>query len=672
MRAGNLRRIVFMVVAAVLACAGMLPFAGATPCYADFYLQVEKTGGNVASAGDTYNDINFKITNGASDPQTITGVHLSFYDSGMVKVRGGVDNETILSHGNSMDANFSVDVSKNASGRIQYQLVVSVMGQGDVEYNYELRIDERLSYRANVDFTMITVPADGLDPGADNSITFEAFNRSNTTIRNAQLSISLPAGMWVRGDSNEMYVGYLSTSTKVAKTFPITVDDSLAGMTYPVTIRITGVDMSEQNVDIEKTFYVPVLGDKAGDVKDISIESIGVPPEVTANEDFPMSFSVKNSGGGTIKNLKAYAEIPDGILNKSNATFVIDSIKAGETKTFSVTMFARESSNKSYAIKIAVEPLDGGTGSVAQYASVFVRGAAGEAATPQLMVDQYSYGGSSVVAGKEFSLNIGFFNTSVKTLSNIKVTLASDDGTFVPVNSSNSFFIESVEGGGHFTQTMRLTAKPSAEQKTTPVRVTMSYEDGDGGAYTADDTISIPVMQPMRLSVDEIIPPGGCYVGAPGSCTLQFYNLGKTTLNNLMINAEGNFDVMESNSYYAGNMEGGRSDSYTFVFIPREVGPMEGRVVFTYEDLDGMQITYEVPFVFQIMEMPVYEDMYPPEVPVNNSPLRLILICAAVVIVVAGIIVWRKIRKARLHKKLEIQDAEFNAAMDLEKDRNDR
>jgi hypothetical protein len=352
---------------------------------------------------------------------------------------------------------------------------------------------------------------------------------------------------------------------------------------------------------------------------------------------------------------------------------VIDSIGGGETQVFSVTMSAREGSNRSYPIKIAVEPLSGSAGSeVIRYASVFASGSGDSAKTPQLMVDQYSYGGGSVMAGREFFLNLGLYNTSNKQLSNIKVTIESGDGTFVPVDSSNSFFINSIEAGGQIARSIMLSAIPSAEQKTTAITVKMSYEDASGEAYTAEDTISIPVMQVMRLTIDEIVPPYELYVGSPGASTLQFYNMGKTTLNNLMINTEGNFDIMESNSYYVGNMEGGKSDSYTFIFIPRDVGPMEGKVIFTYEDLDGATITHEVPIEFQIRDMPVWQDDWMEMPQEKNTPWSIIIFGFVVVLGAAGFIVWRKIRKKRLDKKLEIEDAEFYAAMDIDKNRSNQ
>ena len=529
------------------------------------------------------------------------------------------------------------------------------------------------TYNPAADFSHTIGAAEGFSPGRGNSITFYVLNRGDTAIRNAQFTIELPEGMSVFNASTTSFVGTISIGQRVGRTFSVMVHDDLeGGKAYPITLKVTGIDRASDAVNLENTFYIPVVGTGAGAVRDISIENIIIPAEVAVDEDFTMEFNVRNTGQQTIRNIKAYAEMPEGIINKSNSTFIIDSIGPAETRVFSITMSAREGSNRSFPIKIAVEPLSGSADSgVIRYASVFAAGGGDAARTPQLMIDRYSYGGASVLAGREFHLNMSFVNTSNRRLSNIRATLLSEEGTFVPVDSSNSFFVNSVEAGGQFSRTVALRASPSAEQKTTAITVTMTYEDG-GGEFTAQDTISIPVMQVMRLSVDEIVPPFEVYAFTQGFSSLQFYNMGHTTLNNLMITAEGDFDVMQSNSYYVGNMEGGTSDTFSFTFIPRDVGPMEGKVIFTYEDLDGEQVLYEAPFVFMVMEMPVWDDPWREDPQEKNAPWGIIIFGIVLVIAAAGVIAWRHIRKTKLNKKLEIEDEEFNAAFDLEKTGDDK
>jgi len=529
-------------------------------------------------------------------------------------------------------------------------------------------------YRPAADFSHTLGVISGFSHGSGNVITFHAINRGDTPILNAEFTIELPDGMSVYNMGLTSFVGTHSIGQRVGRTFHIMVhEDVTPGRSYPITIRLTGIDRSNNPINLSNTFFIPVTGEGAGRISDVSITNIEHPLEIYENEDFEMSFSVTNTGSVAMTNLRVYAEMPDGILNRTNTIFIIDRLATGASQSFSITMFSQEHTNRSFPIRLAV---DAGSGdSVSRFTSVFVRADATTDADgvlrPQLMVSNYSYGGSSVLAGSQFPLNLSFVNTSDRRLSNIRITLLSADGKFVPVDASNTLFVSSVEAGGTFSRTIPLRAVPAAAQGTAVITITMTYEDGES-LFDAQDMISIPVLQVMRLVVDDIVPPFEVFAHTPGFSSLQFYNMGHTTLNNLMITVEGDFDVMQSNSYFVGNMEGGTSDTFSFSFIPRETGPMEGRVIFTYEDLDGVPIIHEVPFVFQVMEMPVWDDPWR-EMPVeDNTPWSLIIFGIAAALIIAGLIAWRYIRKARMNKRLEIEDEEFNTAFDLEKAGDDK
>ena len=265
-------------------------------------------------------------------------------------------------------------------------------------------------------------------------------------------------------------------------------------------------------------------------------------------------------------------------------------------------------------------------------------------------------------AGTQFPLNLSLLNTSKESLYNVKVTISSE-GDFVPVNS-NAFYVDKIGASETYNKTVQLSAKNDAAQQTTAITVSMSYENADKEAFTSEDTISVPVTQRTRLVVDDIVPPMECYVGNIGSAEVDFYNMGKTVLSNLRVNATGNFDVFESNSYYAGNMEGGRNDSYSFTFMPREVGPMEGVITFTYEDAAGNAQYLEVPFTFEVQEMPVWDDsdMFEDPEP-EKTPIPWSIIIAAIVIVVLIIaaVIIKKILKKRKERAFELEDMAFTA-----------
>jgi uncharacterized membrane protein len=518
------------------------------------------------------------------------------------------------------------------------------------------------TYAAVLDITHYTNPEGGFDAGQDNTLILDIINNGNTIIKNAELSLTMPDGLSMNNASNSLAMGYISTGSRKEVSFPIAVNADAQSKNYAITAELTGLSFNNSAVSLKKTFYIPVNGSGTS-IKSAEIANISVPGQVSGEEEFILSFDVKNENSAALKNVKINVDVPEGLLNKTKSTFIEASIPAGSSKTYSVTLFAADGAKeKTYSMKISLSSSaqTESTDAVTQYASVYVSGVAG-AKTPQLMVDSYSYGGTFVQAGDEFLLELSLYNTSSShTISNIKVTVNAADGEIIPVNSSNSFYIDKLGKKERINQVLYLSVKPGAEQKTTPLNVKMSYEDGAGNPFTSEDIISIPVMQDTRLEVDDIIAPPELYAGMQTGVSVQFYNTGKTILNNLRITAEGDFDTPESTSYFVGNMEGGKSDSYDFSFIPRKGGTMEGKIIFSYEDASGNVQLLERPFSFQVMgEMPVFDEGMMPEDIANGgggSKAPWIILGVLALLTGGGVFAWRKIRKKKMNREMEIDE----------------
>ncbi|MBR5981688.1 MAG: hypothetical protein IK035_06720, partial [Firmicutes bacterium] len=182
-----------------------------------------------------------------------------------------------------------------------------------------------------------------------------------------------------------------------------------------------------------------------------------------------------------------------------------------------------------------------------------------------------------------------------------------------------------------------------------------------GGTYSSADTITVPVTQEDRLVIDDILDPGWLMAGEQGYMQIKYYNMGKTTLNNLRISVSGDFTVDGDSSQYVGNMANGRSDYFSFNFYPNQEGEMHGKAVFTYENAQGDEQSIEKEFTFNIQPAPVWED--PGEMPIEPEKPGLgslpiwgkALVAAAAV--VAGIF---GIKAARKHKKAKAEALELD------------
>lgn len=666
---------IFSLVICMAAMSGLLPVGlsadkGLGEAHAGVvtgFIGADSVGEEGAAQGEKSVSIRFEISNGRSKSITLSNIKASGDGDGITII--GIPSSLTVESNKTAELPITVDVSKSAGvGNRLIGFTADIEGESPLSKSISFEVYEKRAVDNNdtkalaaIDITHYIDPKTGFTIGNDNVLKIKLFNYGNSTIKDTKVSVTLPAEMSVYNGSNTESIGYLSVGSSKTFEVPITVASNAASKNYGIEVEVSGLDYSSNQISAKKTFYIPVQGDGSISSDNIAITNVSIPDEINSGTPFNLSFTVQNTGASEIKNVKVSVEPAEGIINKSRNIF-IDNIPKGGSKQYTVKLYSFDGADqKSYPIKITAAPTNTSEkdteSGVSQYATVTILSDGSTAKKPQLMIDNYSYGGSVVQAGTDFYLNIGLFNTSGKTLTNVKVSLTNEDGVFVPVGGSNSFFVDSIKAKGHYTKSIRLSTKPQAEQKTTPITVKMTYEAGSGDPLEADDVIAIPVTQRTRLVVDEIVPPTEVYVGQQGTCELEFYNMGKTVLSNLRINCEGNFDVMESNSYYAGNMESGKSDSYRFNYIPREVGPMEGTITFTYEDGNGDPQFLEVPFTFQVMEAPVYDEENPEEMqPEKQKPWALIIAGAVIVAGIVAGVLFKRHRKKKLNAALEIED----------------
>ncbi len=383
-----------------------------------------------------------------------------------------------------------------------------------------------------------------------------------------------------------------------------------------------------------------------------------------------MQFQVYNGSSTALRSAQIKLTLPDGIaIDNGSTEKQLGTIKSGDTVSTNFKLIVENNvEDRNYIITAVVTGLDNNKEKVTFEKNFYVPvdgdgepDDPNDVHTPILMVSSYSYGGGSVTAGSTFPLEISFLNTSKHKLYNIKVVV-DGEGEFVPVGSSNAFYIQSVGAGETASHTLMLSASGEAKQDALPVSVSMTYENKDGDSFNADDKISVPVVQEMRLFVDTIVPPYETYVGMEATASVDFYNMGKNVISNLRATAEGNFDIYDSNSKYFGNIQSGDKDDYKFTVIPREVGAVEGTVIFTYEDMAGNEQRIEIPFSFEAAEMPEYDDpwAYEEPEPVKDAiPWGLVIGLVILVVLIIAAIIIRKILKKKKERALELEDAAF-------------
>lgn len=685
--------IVFMVVSVVLPALAFFRSSAYAQGY-DFTISATTT---LLEKGKDETKLNFKIKNNTGSKKE--KVQIKIVDAeNTTALSGSSDSMTILA---SETRTFSIPISTyniDSGWEYWYKVKVYVNGQevtnnsfssskisSSTEGKYTVAVyegdkkeddfkpgdgDNAKQYNGKIRLSL-EIPQGGVTVG-NNKVSIKAKNLGNSALQDMRIGFTgLPDGVTLPNQAIRKSVDTATINVEKTATYYFDVKDDVKTGNYPITLFAEGKLPNGSIFSTEETVYLHITGSQKEKQRgDISIRNVRLPEKAKAGESFTLSFDVVNTGNGNLEGLKVSVEGTDGIVNKSKGIFIEDTLLAKQSKKYSVTFFSNSKTEpKNYPIKIAVEPLETkegeGTIATSQYAGIFIYGG-GENAdkqtdgvkNPQIMIEDYAYGGNDVQAGQEFVLHLTLANTSQKTLRNIKVSLSADEGTFVPVNSSSSFFIDSMGSKSRIKKAMRFVAKPTAEQKTSAISVDYSYEDLQGNVLTAKDTISIPVVQKTKLDIGEVnIPTEGVFEGQQANFSVTFYNFGKTVLSNLNVKATGDFTLEDKNGYFVGNMEAGKSDSFDFAIVPDKVGTVDGEIIFSYEDVSGTMQEVRKPFQFEVSEFIPPED--PANIPEDNQDTnkgKKIAGVSALVVLLAGAVIWKKKKNRSKAKELEIDE----------------
>ena len=284
------------------------------------------------------------------------------------------------------------------------------------------------------------------------------------------------------------------------------------------------------------------------------------------------------------------------------------------------------------------------------------------AAAPNLIIDNYSYGGTSVQAGKTFDLSINFMNTSrALAVENIVMSLETAEGISI-ANSSNTFYFETLKPRHNITQNITLRATGKGENSSPTIRVNFRYEYIDQNQrmeITRSETIAIPVTQPERFEITEPTLPE-MQVGMESVLSFPYVNKGKGTLYNVAVKIEGDVDALQP-VQNLGNFESGRSGTIDAIFTTTQEGPTPFKIIVTYEDADGNEKKREFKYEPTVMAMP--EPELPPEMmdPMDpqlvEQPSHNWMWIVGVILIVAlgGGFWWFKKRKKKTNKVSEAE-----------------
>lgn len=406
---------------------------------------------------------------------------------------------------------------------------------------------------------------------------------------------------------------------------------------------------------------------------------------VMSGTKFKLNFTLKNSSDSDINGARV------SVMELNGSKFAIDSgltyanfdLKAGASKSFTFPLVGCDGISSIREV-IPIEISFGQQTSTA-YATVTCNvpegGSDGQTFAPAIIIESYDFGGEFVTGGNTFPLNLTIKNTGASSaIENLKVTIMGGAGNgdngvaFSPANSSNSFFIETLPARSTTDIKIDLLPRADANPDSYPVIVTFDYEYIANGkrakAETITETITIPLQQEDRFTINQPDYPESIGIGEMGYVSVSFINKGKSGVYNVTADIEGEGFEKSTGAYYIGNVASGSEEYYDVQITPNMEGQVTAEIVVTYEDANGTQKEQRVPITMNVIsyewsdtgvdfEDPgmMGEDMAMTEEEGNLTWLWF-TIGGAVVVIVAIIIIVAVVKKKK-KKKLESEDEDI-------------
>ncbi len=289
--------------------------------------------------------------------------------------------------------------------------------------------------------------------------------------------------------------------------------------------------------------------------------------------------------------------------------------------------------------------------------------------TPRVMVMGYTTNKKAITPNSKFRLNLQIKNNAGRTVKNVKFTLSTANGEFLPVSGSSTAFVDSIASKGTVNLSFDMKAAASLGARSYAITVKSEYEDNNADPYTAQDNVSIPVTLKDRISLTDVTPPEDLSIGGTSDFSFSINNMGAGALNNVTVSCKGEGFSCEDS--YVGNITSGAT-SYATLSLNGETATGEGdgscKIIIKYENASGESKTYEEDSTVYVNEEAM-DDMGDMEgmdeeagmedTGKKSVPLPAIIAGIVAVLVVAIIVVLKLRKKKQIRLEEELMDDEL-------------
>ncbi len=505
----------------------------------------------------------------------------------------------------TLTVNFSYKDAEGNAKTSAYQIYVNIRGvNSQAPY---IEID-------NIDYPKDMKPGDEFVLKAVLSNTGDARAKDlKVTLENAETE-----NMVKNYYSDFIKIGNLDQAGSKNLELPLILGEGASGKLNKLTLKIAYTDAQGVTYSQTKTLYLKVAAkeeeeEPAKEETSIIIKNVSqTPAKPVAGGDLKVSFELENKGNTDIKELKLALEGLTGktfIPVNTDPYLYIELLKAGESKAFTIPLKVSEDIPEGLNYVDLKYSYKGGVADSVRIPVLNVQNTVVEdsVSIPKLIISQYFADQEQLMAGSTFNFSFDITNThSSVSAKNITVTIKKPDTQaeeiFAPTGGSNSFFIEKIAPGETVQKTLEMKVKSDTKTGAYKILVVLEYEfdgykpkENSDEGYTRNNELTLQAVENARPVVDYVNIysfDGNVSVGSSAFLSFEFYNMGRSPLNNVVATVEGDFSKADGNMYFLGTVPEGTSRYEEFEVTPNMEGMAKGILRITYEDSNGDKVDY--------------------------------------------------------------------------------
>lgn len=283
-----------------------------------------------------------------------------------------------------------------------------------------------------------------------------------------------------------------------------------------------------------------------------------------------------------------------------------------------------------------------------------------EAMTPRVMLTEYSIkardSSGDIFPGDTFTVTFKLKNTSKNKVQNLKYSVVSENGEFLPAEGVGTGFVSELAGETEEEYSVSLQAAKTLEEKTYKIKIKTEYEDWNGG-YKSEDTIYVPISLKTEVIVsDTYIAEEEIRLGDNIEIVSTINNIGAAKIYKVTARVEGH-NIADAKTFI-GNIDSGKNATVDIITKAtthddvRDATEYDNDLIITYEDIEGNEYTVKE----GLGSIEVLEQDYSDVIKIKEDTTKHMsgstksVIVLAIVVVVILLLVIRRIMK---RKKLE-------------------